>query len=133
MAYNFSGVPGIDRFRELRCRALPCSMNLQLAAAAACSVCAGVVAVACAPLPLLPAVQPLLTHHRAPAPVVWLPPRAAYPSTGVPAVVPFNSAYDDRSTGYFGSMSRYMRTWLAVQVGRAPGGAWGWVSQQQHQ
>lgn len=41
---------------------------------------------------------------------------AAYPSTGVPAVVPFNSEYDERPSGYFGSMSRYLRTWLAVQV-----------------
>lgn len=41
---------------------------------------------------------------------------AAYPTTGVPAVVPFNSEYDERPTGYFGSMSRYLRTWLAVQV-----------------
>lgn len=47
------------------------------------------------------------------------PPPAAYPTTGVPAVVPFNSAYDERPTGHFGSMSRYLRTWLAVQVGTA--------------
>jgi penicillin V acylase-like amidase (Ntn superfamily) len=43
--------------------------------------------------------------------ISWFP----YPATGVPAVVPFNSAYDERPTGYFGSMSRYLRTWLAVQ------------------
>lgn len=33
-----------------------------------------------------------------------------------PWVIPFNSAYDAHDTGYFGSKSRYMRSWLALQV-----------------
>lgn len=61
--------------------------------------------------PLQPPLLPLPVPSRCPA---------AYPRTDArPAVVPFNSELDASASGYMGSMSRNLRTWLALQAGPA--------------
>ena len=37
------------------------------------------------------------------------------PMLDPPALIPFNSQQDSRDLGYFGSFSRYLRTWLQLQ------------------
>lgn len=109
MAHNFSDVPGVDWWRERPAR---CATALLVAAASAALLVRR--AFRCLP-PLLP--LPCLHVVSAPDTPAH---SAAYPqSNSLPAVVPFNSALDARATGYLGSMSRYLRTWLALQAGPA--------------